>query len=593
MQALLSKLPAFALPFVTRSLRGGRGKRYLIFSLVIAALTGIVGLWLALGSGQFEQSLRAEFQLEPHEFEREREEFTVYVHSETELRRAEREVRGLTGPIEHRQYGEVAGLFDYGRITLERASRASAYNQASIELREQARALTGIVYTDVATDFPWHDQREVASLRSVIERGGVPAIELYHSPLGIRHALLITGFLSGLLLAAFATVFVPLLVAVQQAQERHENTLMPLTGTALSPRELAMGLALGPISVISIFAVPQLAIFLVCSAVAGEILVAGALLAALFATGVLFSFIAQLFGQLFGHRRTPGVIGISLMSVLGVAWMMGAAFTADADHDIAGFAAVFPHIGLSALLAEVFIEVNASFGMAFVGIFVWTCGALVLAWLAMTALSRKIEGNDGALLTLPQALVGALTCIALVNVAIPADGHEAETVRQYVGLGMLALPFFALLMARVPTTDGPPRMRKVPVPALLIEFASWGVAHVLLIGLLFGIDPQAMHPVALGWMSWCVLVLGLIAMRIVATPSKVSANLWAGFCTFSLLLGFGQSVFWGVDGGHKDIDDVFVMMQLSPVLGLLQIALVVWIPLSLVRHLRSNLGSIR
>jgi hypothetical protein len=90
-----------------------------------------------------------------------------------------------------------------------------------------------------------------------------------------------------------------------------------------------------------------------------------------------------------------------------------------------------------------------------------------------------------------------------------------------------------------------------------------------------------------------VLVLGLIAMRIVATPSKVSANLWAGFCTFSLLLGFGQSVFWGVDGGHKDIDDVFVMMQLSPVLGLLQIALVVWIPLSLVRHLRSNLGSIR
>jgi hypothetical protein len=593
MHALLSKLPAFALPFVTRSLRGGRGKRYSIFSLVIAALTGIIGLWLALGSGQFEQSLRAEFNLEEHEFVRERQEFTVYVHSETELRRAEREIRGLSKAIEVREYGEVAQLVDHGRMMLERASRSTAHNQSYIELREQARQLTGIYFTDVATDFAWYDAGEVQSLRSVIDRGGVPAVELYRSPLDIRDALVITGFLAGLLLAGFTTIFVPLLVAVQQAQERHENTLMPLTGTALSPRELAMGLALGPISVVAIFAIPQLAIFLICAAVAGEVLVAGALLAALFTTSVLFTFLAQLLGQLFGHRPTPGVIGISLMSLLGVAWLMGAAFAADAEPDTAGFAAVFPHIGLSALLAEVFIEVNAGFGRAFVSIFVWTLGAMVFGWLTMTALSRKIEGSDGALLTRAQALLGALTSIALVNVAIPAQAHEAEAVRQYVGLGMLSLPFFALFMARVPTSDGPPRMRKVPAPALLLEFASWGVAHIVLAGLMFGFDSQALHPVALAWMGWCVLVLGLIAIRIVATPGKVSANLWAGFCAFSLVFGFAQSVYWGVDGSRKDFDDVFVMMQLSPVLGVLQIALMIWIPLSLVRHLRSNLGSIR
>jgi hypothetical protein len=599
MQALLSKLPAFALPFVTRSLRGGRGRRYLIFSLVIAALTGVVGLWLALGSGNFEQGLRAEFGLEEHEFIRERREFTVYVHSQDALHRAERERRHIADELARsgfpttREYGEVSAIVDWGRSALERASRSTAYMPEQIELRNQARAVTGIYIEDTMMTFAWNDPTEVEGLRAAIARRGLPAIEMYESPLGIRDALRITGFFAGILLAAFATVFAPLLVAVQQAQERHENTLMPLTGTALSPRELAVGLAVGPVSVISIFAIPQLAIFLICSTFAGEVLVAGALLAALFATSVLFIFGAQLLGHLFGHRRTPGVIGIALMAVTGVAWLVGAAFVADGENSTAGFAAVFPHIGLSALLAEVFIEIHSSFGWVFVATFVWTCGAVVLAWLAMTALSRKIEGSDGALLTRAHALIGALTCIALVNVAIPHEGYQAEALRQYVGLGILALPFFALFLTRVPTTDGPPRMRKVPVGKLLLEFASWGVAHIVVVGVLFGLDLQAMHPIALSWLGWCVLVLGLIAIRIVATPGKVAANVWAGFCAFSLVLGFAQSVYWGVEGRHRDLEDVFVMMQLSPVLGLIQIALTVWIPVSLIRHLRSNLGSIR
>jgi hypothetical protein len=210
----------------------------------------------------------------------------------------------------------------------------------------------------------------------------------------------------------------------------------------------------------------------------------------------------------------------------------------------------------------------------------------------MTALSRKIEGSDGALLSRSHALIGALTCIALVNVAIPQQGYDAEAMRQYVGLGMLALPFFALLLTRVPTGDGPARMRKIPVAALLAEFGAWGVVHVVLVGVFFGIDVDALHPIALAWMSWCVVVLGLIAIRIVATPSKVAANVWAGFCAFSLLMGFAQSVIWGVENSH-DVEDLFVFMQLSPVLGLLQIGLTIWIPLSMIRHLRSNLGGIR
>ena len=79
------------------------------------------------------------------------------------------------------------------------------------------------------------------------------------------------------------------------------------------------------------------------------------------------------------------------MSVTGMAWLIGAAFAADAEHELAGAAAVFPHIGLSALLAEVFIEIDAAFGRVFVATFVWTCGAVVLAWLATLA---NIAGVD-------------------------------------------------------------------------------------------------------------------------------------------------------------------------------------------------------
>jgi hypothetical protein len=103
---------------------------------------------------------------------------------------------------------------------------------------------------------------------------------------------------------------------------------------------------------------------------------------------------------------------------------------------------------------------------------------------------------------------------------------------------------------------------------------------------------ESLHPVALGWLAWCVVVLGLIAIRVVAIPAKVTANLWAGFCAMSLLVGFGQVVYWVESSRHHDLEDVFAMSELSPVLGLVQVALTIWIPWSLVRHLRKNLRAI-
>src|SRR5262245_38114518 len=76
---------SFALPFVTRSLRGGRGRRYALMSLLIATATALLGFWLALGSGSFEQSLRSEIGLEGSEWERQRREFVVFAHNDLEL----------------------------------------------------------------------------------------------------------------------------------------------------------------------------------------------------------------------------------------------------------------------------------------------------------------------------------------------------------------------------------------------------------------------------------------------------------------------------------------------------------------------------
>jgi hypothetical protein len=606
MQTLLSKLPAFALPFVTRSLRGGRGKRYMIFSLVLAMVSGVLGMWLTLGSGNLEQSLRNDLGVEEYEYEIERQTFTVLTHDPFEHQRVEAELADL----EHRaadtntsmyndgyKYGEAYDLFDQGHSIVAMAVTTPTANRKHAQLRERAAAMLGTPIVDDYVDgygnqFGWNDAGHVRMLEAVLDNNGIPKLAAYSSPLGVRDGFKLIGLFAGLLLAGFATVFAPLLVAVQQAQERHENTLMPLTGTALGARELAVGLAAGPTAVIAIFAAPQLLMFLVCSAIAGEILVAGAFLAALATTGVLFIFGAQLLGQLMGNKRTPGVIGIALMGLTGVMWLAGAGLMASAQHELAGVSAVLPHLGISALLTETFFDVPVSFSRVFVGAFVWTSGAVILGWLTMNALSRRIEGTGGALLDRWSALLGVLTCIGLVNVALPTLTYQDQTVRQYLGLAMLALPLALLLMARVPTGDGHPRMRKVPVPALLLEFAAWGVLHVSAVAVIFGITMQSLHPVTLGWITWCTVVLGLIAIRVVAVPTKTAANLWTGFCAMSLLVGFAQAIYWAERTSYRDIGDVFAMSELSPMLGLLQVALTIWIPVSLVRHLRKSLGSI-
>lgn len=606
MNKLLEKLPAFALPFVTRSLRGGRGKRYAALSAVIVALTLLMGLWIALGRGSFEQSMRVDLGLEHDEWTQQYREFAVLAHDSVEFEVARDEVERMqrVGPYaeQSQSYSQVGQIRDQGRQLLERAASSTPHDRELRELREQARELldpnqTSARWVDdqqFPQQFSWADPSEVAVLKTVIERGGIPEVRRYESPLGLGDALKIVGFIAGLILTACMTVFGPLLVAVQQAQERHENTLTPLTGTTLSPRELALGLAAGPATVVMIFAAPQLLLFGACALLVGDVIVALSLLVALTTTGLFLTLAAQLLGHLVGHRRTPGIVAIALMFLLGFAWLAGTGILAELDAEVAGLAAVMPTIGLSGLLVASFGQLPQShFITLHVSILAWSGAALVFAYLTLSALSHKIEGRQGAPLGSSAALFGALTCIALINLAIPAEVDTQEKgLRMYLGLAGLAIPFTILLMARVPVGDDPPRMRRVPVAKLLAEFAAWGAAHIVVAALLTFEIGYFLHPVALLWIGWCVLTLGLITIRMVSLPSNIAAHLFVGFCGASLIMGYVQAIFWAFDRNHS-VDHVFALGEVSPVLGLVQIAVTFGVPLLLLRNLRKNLGSLQ
>jgi hypothetical protein len=601
MNKLLAQLPAFALPFVTRSLRGGRAKRYLSFSVLLTALTVLLGLWIALGNGRFEQNIRTELGLEEFEWHRGTREFTVYVHDDRSLKAAEQELadyrrRGAYGVVDT-SYGEVTNLVVNGRrLVYDAAWSSIPWDETHQALQARARALYGGTPgsdNDYA-GFAWHDPAAVEQLERVLDRQGIPEVRRYESPLGLVDALQLIGLFAGLILAACLTVFGPLFVAVQQAQERHENTLMPLMGTSLSPRELALGLAAGPTTVLAIFAVPQLVLFGLCALLAGHFVVALVLIVALATSSLFLTFAAQLFGQLIGARRTPGIIGIVLMSLLGMAWLLGGALIFDVPRELHGIGAVLPTFGLSALLAETFSgALNLPVARVLTSTLAWTGAAVVFAWLALTALSRKFEDREAPLLGADAAFVGALTCVALVHVALPTHRYsDAAEVRMYLGLAMLALPLAVLLMGRVPLGDMAPRLRRVPVARLLGEFVGWGAVHVVLTVLLFrrSADLDMLHPVALLWLGWCVAVLGLIAIRMVAVPATLLTHVWTGFCALTLVVGFVQAIVW-VDG-PQSLGHVFALSELSPVLGLLQVIVTIAVPVTLVRHLRKSLGSI-
>jgi hypothetical protein len=608
MNKLLAKLPPFALPFVTRSLRGNRGQRFALLSLLGTVAVLLVGLWLALSPGRFAQNIRVDLDLERDEWERMQQEFVVFAHDprseadyEADVEQMRRQgILAYTSDLESYRptWSARANALDE---LLSAATSVNAYTPEHQQLRARARALLDYDperdhYAD-SHYYPWHEPLKVARLERVLDQGAIPEVRRYRSPLGLREGMALVGLLAGLALAVSMTVVAPLLVGIQQAQEQHENTLAPLTGTGLRADRLALGLASGPTAMVALFAAPQLLLMLGAMALAGRPLTGLALLVVLAASSVFVTFAAQLLGHVLGPKRTPGVVALLLCGLFGASWLAGAAVAAELSTDTAGLAAVLPTVGIAGLLAN-------SFGMfgpraeaiadsqLLLSSLAWSVAALVFAGLTLQVLARKLEGRAGAPLSARAAALGAATCIALINVAIPELKPSEQELRVFFGLAGLSLPFTLLFMGRIAIGDEPARLRRIPVARLLGEFAAWFVVHALITTALFQIDLAVLHPIAIGWLAWCVLVLGLVAIRVVALPVSLVTHLLLGVCGIGLLVAFVQAGLWGLDETRTS-DMVFFMFKASPVAGLIQIAATVAIPAVLLRSLRTGLGGLR
>jgi hypothetical protein len=612
---------AFALPFVTRSLRGPRRRRIALLGAIFAALSIVASMWLTLGSGSLEQGFREEVGLERSQWERERLEYIVITHDPFEFERLDQERAWLvTQPaafdspdpeVYSDEYSRLRGTMSEAFTLLDQASRSEPRNGAEAGLQAAASELLGRTpYPEVWINpddvdyygFHWDNADERERLVSILDAKGVPKVSLYASPLGMSDALKLLGFIAGGALSLMFLVFGPLLVGIQQAQEVHENTLMPMTGTALGPRELALGLAAGPLAVIGILAAPQVGLLGITAAISGNAGWALAFVVALLATGALMTALAQLAGHVAGKRRTPGMVGIALLMFLGAAWFVGLVFAIELDNDTASLLSLAPHGGVLVLLGETFVSREAEIGLladAYQSIAAATAGTALLAYLATQALSSRISGRFGPTLGPWSARVGALACLFLALMAAPQpdmswNPGEGDVVFFFVSLGLLVLPFALFVIARVPIGDFPAKLRTISLPRLLGELGLFALAHFIACLALttdlrgFGL----FNPIALGYLLWCYLVLGLIAIRMVAIPNRIASSLWIGFCAVALVVAFIHAVAWSSENLHG-VEDVFALSHLSPFLGFIQAALLAWIPISLVRGMGKELGGLR
>ncbi len=619
------RLPAFARPFVTRSLRGARKRHYLLLSALLALLCATVGTWLALGSGDLERDARITLGLEASTLDhRERLEFVLFARDTQELERLEATQRRLEpGELWPEAYGDwvrLGQMQTFGRNMLEwaalseRAAKTDADRRLSREARRRLVALGWVApRAEPPSDewvaplpFDWEDEHDVQALRSILDRDLQVDIQLYSSPLGLREALRLSGLLAGMLLSILLLVVAPVAVGVQQAQEVHENTLGPLRIAALSARELCLGLAAGPLTVVGILALPQLLICTTGCLVAGRLQFLLALLITLGVTSIGLSLLAQLFGQILGRHRTPGMVGITLLvgSAGGWAASLWLAFepasSVQAELALAPHASAFLALGFAFALPQLHGWMLEPMTLRCAGVGV--LAMVILSFVFLRALEQQVAEREGPVLDLGTGLLGLAACAGPVFAAtlgiqsggVPSRLYLHEPEFCVSNLALLAPAFALFVMSQVPV-GGAPSGRTVPVARILaslalalgLHFSATGVALVGGLGEIL----RVFQPYPLLYLSWAALVLGLLSIRIVAYPLGLMDRLVALLVAACIVHAAIQGGEWGVMGVAAD-DPLFSLSSISPVLGGLQAAWMVAIPVLLLWALRQNVGAI-
>jgi hypothetical protein len=616
--SLLRQLHAASLPFVARALRGGRRLRYSVGALLLAALTVLLGFWIALGPGRLEHELRAGFNLERPMYMQELVDNKIFVDDEAEVRALTREVDVLMSPATLRQIADGSfrrdGLHDWCTVSrlessvevLGFAANSATHDRVQVTLQSQARGLQQQLGLPQSAGYTgewmhWYNEDDEARIRGVLASQLRPTVAVYSSPLGVPDAIRLTGIMAGGLILVLFLLFAPILAGTQMAQEVHENTLQPLTGTALNARDLVLGMTVGPLTIIALLAAPQVVLLLGATLAAGGLAPALGMLAVAVAGGLFLTMLAQLAGLALGRQRTPGLIGVALLGVLVPLTILGTALAIDLPSRATGMLALLPQAGSAYLLFESLVPASADpinpfhvefandVGQAHFAAFAGLLGMLCFAYLGLRALERRVGDLAPTALTRFEALGGALVSIFLITLANPWRDYLYNPGEFYfLNFVLVLAPAAILLMMRVPQGDTPLALRRVPVGSLVAEFAA-------MIGLFFAVTVAVMgvrhfdmlySPVALAYTAWTVVVAALLAVRVAALPSTLLAKLWLGVCSVGLIAAIAHASEWSRHP-NNDFEHLFALGQVSPLLGILQVVLLVLIPVSLVRALRN------
>ena len=597
-----SSLPAWlvagCLPFVSRLLRGRRLRRQVVIAGVLSVITVVTGLWLALGPGDIERDARRELGLEHSRITRELDEHAVLVRDPYSLHHLQDARRRLLADSAHPQRLR----HDYDHTIVHAATdRAMAFvtaglasaDQCTPELRTRLRALTPPPAPYISDYLPpvgfSCSETDVRRVERIVAEGFVPRVEPYTSPLGAAGVSKMIGTLAAGVLALLLLVVAPLWVGSSVAQEVRDATLAPLTGTALTSRQLAVGLAAGPIAAVAVLAAPFAALLLLSALFSGTLLPAVGALVMLAVTTVLLSVLAEVVGLSMGTRRSPGIVGAVLLLVLGGAMAASVAVAVELGDAPEGLVAMLPQAGIVHLMRAGVLGVRGlSLSSAMqidLSLVIGTLGMATLAAITLLAVERWLARSPDGLLRRGEALIGALT-VSMLSLVVMWNDPEELSARLALTGALLAVPMLALLMARVPTGDTAPAMRTVPVFDLLSELGVVVAIHVVLCA---AVSPEVDLHDAFGLGSihtiWGIAVAGLVAIRQVAAPTSMGTRLLLGIAMVAALFEAAA----GIAVVHDSVGLGTMLLPFghaSPLLGMLELVGLFAIPIALVESLK-------
>jgi hypothetical protein len=592
MTRFICEAHAACLPFVTRHLRGARRRRTFALAILVTLATLLLGLWVAQSSEGSARRIRTQLRWETPREQVEVERFAVFADFDDEYRWLQRAVEKVDDEVRARP-GRLRDLTEAACAGL---AWAASTPDASVgpDLRARAtEALRRAPCIDTTGAVQVHGPRDPTWVQRVLDMDLRPQVRRYASPLGVAQSATVVGWVAGGVLGILLLAFAPLLAGIQMAQEVHDNTLQPLTGTALTARHLAAGLPAGPLAVVGLVGLGPAVFLLVGALAGGRPGVAVASLVVLLVTMALLVVAAQLTALAVAKERAPGIVTLGLALALGALLVSAAALGLDVHEASSGLVATLPGAGAVHLWHQTFVpgtrlDAAAAWGLDLrvVGA---TVGFVVVLLLGQLVTERRLVTGSDALLSRKEAAVGAAALIGIALTAVPPEFDRFSAV-YLSSLLVLVGPLQLLLMARVPGGERPASLRTVPITALLTEYAVVLGVHVVLALLLAdSVRFGRFSPGGLLHIGWAMTVLALASIRGMATPSSLAAKVWLGVVALCVVVELGIGAAMTADGGG----DLFPLAHVPALVGLVYLAMLVLAPWSLLRGLTRSGAQLR